>query len=122
MIYTKTQIRLLKASLEGDPKATQVLMGHNRNLAALDAAFKGDIDALKWLMNNDAVLAIFYNATEGNKRAVRFLIERGETVLAATANVVKGDGKAEEWLAKHKLEHYIMLAEAIKFAIRNVPD
>lgn len=122
MIYTKTQIRLLKSSLEGEHKATKALMGLNRNLAALDAAFKGDEEALQWLLNNDAILAIFFNATEGNRSAVRFLIEQGETVLAATANVVKGDEKAEAWLVKHKLEHYVLLAGAIKFALANLPD
>jgi hypothetical protein len=122
MIYIKTHIRLLKASLEGDKKATKALFGLNRNLGALDSAIRGDEEALKWLMANDATLAIFYNALEGNKSAVKFLIEKGEAVLAATVNVVRGDEKAEDWLVKHKFEHYVLLAEAIKFALNNRPS
>jgi len=122
MIYIKPHIDLLKASLEGDNKATEILLGQNRNLGILSAALKGDIEAIEWLAVNDAILAIFVNAIQGNKAAVRFLLEREEFVLAATANLVLGDKKAEDWLVTQELEHYVFLSEAIKYAKKNIVD
>jgi hypothetical protein len=122
MIYTKTQIDLLNASLQGDVKAFKKLLQVSQKLAALEGAIKSEKKAMDWLMKNDAILAVFVSATEGNKSAIRLLIQKGETVLAATANVLKGDDKAAMWLVKHKLAHYIELAEAIKYAQDHTPD
>ena len=122
MIYIKQHIDLLKASLEGDNKATEILLGLNKNLGILSAALKGDIKAIEWLAANDAILAIFVNATQGNKSAIRFLLDKSEAVLAATANMVLGDKKAEEWLVAQDLEHYVFCAEAIKYAKKNIVD
>ena len=112
MIYSKTQIELLTLSLEGNIKAFKELLKQSHNLAALEGAIRGEPKAIE----HDAILAIFLNATEGNKSAIRFLINKKELVLAATANLVKGDDKAAEWLHRFGYEHYIELAEAIKNA------
>ena len=117
MIYSKKQIDLLIVSLEGNVKAFHELMKMSRNLAALESAIKADDGAIEWLIKHDAILAIFVNAIEGNKSAIRFLLNKGELVLAATANLVNGDEDAAVWLKNSGYKHYTELADSIRGAL-----
>jgi len=116
MIYSKKQIELLCGALRGNVEARRTLFNTNRELVALEGAIMDDVKSTEWLIKNCLILAVFCDVINGNKKAVRVLIAKNEPGLAAAANFLKGDQKAELWLRKHDLEHYIDLAESITYA------
>ena len=68
------------------------------------------------------VLAAFVNAVWEDQRAFKLLMDQRAFHWAAMANYINGDDKAELFLKKNRLEHYLALAHAIQAKIRKEGD
>ena len=117
MVYSLKKIELLSKALKGDQKVFGQLRKESPEFAALGAALVGNAAAMKWLLENEATLALFADAVEGNKTATQMLLKEKHHELAAVANMLNDDEKAEMWLEKHNLNHFINLAVAIQHAL-----
>ena len=119
MIYSKNQIELLAEALKGSPQARQRLMDEAPELVMLEAGLMTEVPAMEWLLQHNKLLALFMDAVHGNKSAVKVLMLKKEYGLAAVANYTNGDDEAGLWLRNHRLDHYLRLAEGIKYAHNN---
>lgn len=115
MNYSKKQIDTLSAALKGDSKALAWLLAKDKELAALEGALRGEKVPMEWLLKHNKLLAAFVDGVEGNNSAVRLLLSKKQYALAAVANMLNEDEQAGEWLSRQHLEHYIKLAESIKY-------
>ncbi len=117
MVYSIEKIRLLTLALKGDKNLFKRVREEAPEFAAVGSALVGSPDAMNWLIKNEKTLAIFVDAVHGNKSAVNILMQEKHPELAAVANMLNEDGKAELWLEHHGLKDYLYFAAAIQIAM-----
>ena len=117
MVYSLKKIQQLSRALKGDKKLFSLLMKESPEYAALGSALVGNAAAMNWLLKHDKILAAFADAVDSNKSAVQILLNEKQYELAAVANMLNDDEKAELWLEQHDLKGYIDFAVAIQHAM-----
>ena len=96
--------------------------GYKELVAVLDAV-RDDKKAFQYLMSNQHYeLAAFVNAIWEDSKAFKFLMDRKAFDWAAAANIVNGDEKAEAVLVKAGKRHFVAMAHAIQYRIREDGD
>jgi hypothetical protein len=117
MVYSLKKIQLLTRALLGDKKTYSLLLKKAPEYAALGSALVGSAVAMNWLMEHNKTLAVFADAVDCNKTAIQILLKEKQFELAAVANMLNDDDKAELWLEQHNLKVYIDFAVAIQYAL-----
>lgn len=124
MNYSKEAIDKAVAWVEGDSRAKQWLQDNNlEELVQLKEAASRHAKPFEYLLvHKHIVLAAFVNAIWEDQRAFKLLMDQKAFQWAAMANYINGDDKAELFLKKNKLDHYLRLAHVIQAKIRKEGD
>ena len=116
MNYEKDAILNLVALIKGNDDARLWLVKNNfPELVLLHYSIAGKDDALKELIKKKYVdITAFAHSVRGDSRAFNWLVENKKFIWAATIQVLYKKQAAILWLKKNKLDHYLLLAEAIQ--------
>mgnify|MGYP001557905995 CR=1 FL=1 len=116
MSYSPGAIIHLANLIKGNDASRLWLIKNNYpELVLLHYSINGRDDAMKELIKKKHVaITAFAHSIRGNARAFNWLAENKKFELAATIQVLYKKRNAWLWLKNNKLDHYLILADAIR--------